>query len=80
MDEEILGAIKYHTTGKANMNWLEKLIYATDKIDPTRDYDSTDLIKAMENGLDEGFLTVLKANVDFLNDHDLGTIEERVLG
>ena len=68
VDEEILGAIKYHTTGKANMNWLEKLIYAVDKIDPTRDYDSSNLIQAMENGLDEGFLTVLKANVDFLNE------------
>ena len=68
VDEEILGAIKYHTTGKANMNWLEKLIYAVDKIDPTRDYDSSSLISAMENGLEEGFLTVLKANVDFLNE------------
>ena len=67
VDEEILGAIKYHTTGKANMNWLEKLIYAVDKIDTTRDYDSSELIKAMEKGLDEGFLTVLKANVEFLN-------------
>ena len=68
VDEEILGAIKYHTTGKANMNWLEKLIYAVDKIDPTRDYDSSDLVQAMENGLNEGFLTVLKANVEFLNE------------
>ena len=68
VDEEILGAIKYHTTGKANMNWLEKLIYAVDKIDPTRDYDSSELITAMEKGLDEGFLTVLKANVEFLNE------------
>jgi len=65
-DEEILGAIKYHTTGKAAMNWLEKLIYAVDKADPTRDYDSSNLISAMEKGVEEGFLTVLKANRDFL--------------
>ena len=50
------------------MNWLEKLIYAVDKIDPTRDYDSSSLISAMLNGLDEGFLTVLTANVEFLNE------------
>ena len=68
VDEEILGAIKYHTTGKADMSWLEKLIYAVDKIDPTRDYDSSSLIKAMDDGVNEGFLTVLKANVDFLNE------------
>ena len=68
VDEEILGAIKYHTTGKANMNWLEKLIYAVDKIDPTRNYDSSGLIAAMMLGLDEGFMTVLKANVEFLHE------------
>ena len=66
VDEEVLGAIKYHTTGKADMSWLEKLIYACDKIDPNRDYDSSDLIEAMEKGLEEGFITVLEANRDFL--------------
>ena len=68
VDEEILGAIKYHTTGKANMNWLEKLIYATDKIDPNRGYDSSGLIQAMENGLDSGFEIVLKANYEYLEE------------
>ena len=66
VDEEILGAIMAHTTGKADMTWLEKLIYASDKIDPNRDYDSSDLIAAMDKGVDEGFLTVLEANRDFL--------------
>ena len=66
VDEEILGAIKYHTTGKANMSWLEKLIYAVDKIEPTRNYDSSDLISAMIKGVDEGFKTVLQANKDYL--------------
>ena len=77
VDEEILGAIKCHTTGKANMNWLEKLIYAADKIDPTRGYDSSDLIKAMENSVEEGFVTVLKANKDFLNDKE-GNVHNRL--
>ena len=67
VDEDILNAIMYHTTGRKEMSSLEKLIYAADKIDPTRDYDSSELINAMENGVEEGFLTVLKANVDFLN-------------
>ena len=66
VDEEILNAIMYHTTGRKGMSSLEKLIYAVDKIDPTRDYDSSELISAMENGVEEGFLIVLKANVDFL--------------
>lgn len=37
-DFEILNAIKYHTTGKANMNLLEKIIYIADYIEPTRKY------------------------------------------
>ena len=73
VDEEILGAIKFHTTGKGNMNWLEKLIYACDKIDPNRGYDSSGLIQAMENGIDSGFLTVLKANVEFLSKKEVNT-------
>ena len=73
VDEEILGAIKYHTTGKAAMNWLEKLIYAVDKIDPTRSYDSSELINAMVNSVDEGFITVLQANADFLAKKEMST-------
>ena len=68
VDEEILNAIKYHTTGRANMCWLEKLIYAADKIEPTRPFDSSDLIAAMEKDLNSGFLTVLKANYEYLKE------------
>ena len=67
VDEEILNAIKYHTTGRKDMCWLEKLIYAADKIEPTRQFDSSDLIKAMEESLNEGFVTVLKANYEYLS-------------
>ena len=65
-DEDILSAIKYHTTGKKDMTWLEKLIYATDTVDPLRGYDSTDLINSMFENLDSGFVTVLKANYEYL--------------
>lgn len=71
IDEDILGAIKYHTTGKADMTILEKIVYAADKIDPTRGYDSKDLIEAMNNSVDEGFLTVLKANAEFLSNKEV---------
>nr|WP_317357103.1 nicotinate-nucleotide adenylyltransferase [uncultured Tyzzerella sp.] len=37
-DENILNAIKYHTTGKKNMTELEKIIYIADYIEPTRAY------------------------------------------
>ncbi|KXL52864.1 nicotinate-nucleotide adenylyltransferase [Anaerotignum neopropionicum] len=36
-DEDILGAIRFHTTGKANMTLLEKIIYIADFIEPNRE-------------------------------------------
>lgn len=37
IDQEILNAIKWHTTGKPDMTLLEKIIYIADYIEPTRD-------------------------------------------
>lgn len=36
-DEEIVSAIYYHTTGRPEMNLLEKIIYVADYIEPGRD-------------------------------------------
>ncbi|WP_196594334.1 bis(5'-nucleosyl)-tetraphosphatase (symmetrical) YqeK [Pectinatus sottacetonis] len=48
-DTEILDAIKLHTTGKADMTDLAKIIYLADMVEPHRRYDSInhlrDLIK-----------------------------------
>ena len=66
MDKSIINAIKFHATGNENMDILAKVIYAADKIEPTRNYDSSDLIAAMMENAESGFITVLKANVDFL--------------
>ncbi|MDR0818626.1 MAG: bis(5'-nucleosyl)-tetraphosphatase (symmetrical) YqeK [Oscillospiraceae bacterium] len=38
VSEEIRGAIRWHTTGKANMTLLEKIIYLADCIEETREY------------------------------------------
>lgn len=37
MDEEILNAIRYHTTGRAGMSLLEKIIFIADYIEPNRE-------------------------------------------
>ena len=38
-DEEVIGAVKYHTVGRADMTLTEKLIFLADYIDGTRKYD-----------------------------------------
>ena len=65
-NQEMLDAIKFHSTGNENMGTIAKIIYAADKIEPTRGFDSTDLISAMKKDIDEGFKIVLKANKEFL--------------
>ena len=69
-EEAILEAIRYHTTGKPHMGPLTKVVYASDKIEPLRGYDSTPLIEACTRNIDEGFIKVLRANVEFLKKKD----------
>ncbi|MDR1247335.1 MAG: bis(5'-nucleosyl)-tetraphosphatase (symmetrical) YqeK [Clostridiales Family XIII bacterium] len=38
-DAELLDAVRYHTTGRAGMSELEKILYAADAAEPSRDYD-----------------------------------------
>ena len=65
-DKDVVEAIKYHATGKANMTVLGRIIYATDKIEPTRNFDSSELIKSCMDDWSQGFIDVLKANKEFL--------------
>lgn len=41
-DVEILDAIRYHTTGKANMSVLTKVLYIADYVEPNRTFDGVD--------------------------------------
>lgn len=65
-NEEITDAIMWHTTGTSNMSILAKIVFASDKIEPTRGFDSSDLIEACKKDINSGFLKVLKENYDFL--------------
>lgn len=66
-DREILDAILYHTTGAAKMGRYDKIIYASDKIEPTRGYDSSEMIQKMLDDIDSGFECVLKENKKFID-------------
>lgn len=74
-DERVLEAIKWHTTGKADMSVYAKLLFAADKIEPTRNYDSKDMINAIKKDLESGFLYVLKENKLYLQNHHLNIDE-----
>ena len=65
-NQDILDSIEFHSTGSEKMSKMAKTIYAADKIEPTRGFDSSDLISEMKKDIDQGFKIVLQANKDFL--------------
>lgn len=59
-DAEILDAVRYHTTGRADMSVLEKAVFVADFISDERDYEGVEeLRKAAYKGLDEAVLAGL---------------------
>lgn len=59
-DEDILNAIKYHTTGRANMSLLEKIIFVADFTSEERTYKGVSTMrkksrKSLENAMLYGF-------------------------
>lgn len=66
-DEEILNAIRYHTTGKKVMNKLEKLIFCADMLELGRDYPEVySLRESIEKSLDNGYKECVLAQYEFL--------------
>ena len=63
-DSEITGAIRWHTTGRAGMTLLEKVIYLADYIEPTRDFPGVeDLRRICYENLDAGLLLGLEMTI-----------------
>ncbi len=70
-DEEIIKAIKYHTTGKENMSLLEKIVFLADAIEDKRSYPGVDEIRKKSLiDLDAGVLECLNHNIKYLIDID----------
>lgn len=46
-DQEVIDAIRYHTSGKANMSTLGKLVFVADMIEKDRDYDGVDKLRLL---------------------------------
>ncbi len=69
-NEEILDAIMFHCTGKANMSPIGKIVYLSDKIEPTRGFDSYFLIESALKNYEQGFIDTVIDNKKYLISHD----------
>ncbi len=66
-DDGVLDAIRYHTTAKADMTMLEKLIYTADSLSDDRTYDPIPALRRIaEKDFEEGFRATLAHTVDKL--------------
>lgn len=66
-DAEILGAIRYHTTGKAGMTLLEKVLYTADFISAERSYPDVDIMRELAaESLEKAMLYSLKYTINDL--------------
>lgn len=66
-DEEIIFAVRFHTTGKENMSLLEKIIFLSDVIEPSRVFPGVETIRQLaQENLDEALIAALDSSVKFL--------------
>jgi putative HD superfamily hydrolase of NAD metabolism len=66
-DDEILDAIRWHTTGKEDMSTLTKIIYIADMIEPGRNFDGVDEIRRTTfKNLDKGVYFGLTSSIKIL--------------
>ena len=55
--EEVYQAIFWHTTGKADMSLLDKILYMADYIEPNRDFDGVERLRKLAyTDLDQALL------------------------
>ena len=76
-DEDVLSAIRWHTTGRPNMSVLEKIIFIADYIEPAR-YKAANLstIRALAfRDLNQTVLRILEDTLHYL-DKGHGEIDE----
>lgn len=61
-DQEVIDAIRYHTSGKANMSTLSKLVFVADMIEEDRNYEGVEKLRELYESadFDECFCECLK--------------------
>lgn len=67
MDEQVLQAIKWHTTGGPDMTVLDKVVFLADYIEPNRSFPGVDRIrKIAEVDLDQAVLATFDQTLQFV--------------
>lgn len=71
-DEEILSAVRWHTTGRAGMTLLEKIVYVADFISADRDYADVEVVRRLASiSLEHAILYTSRYTVEKLVSKDM---------
>lgn len=66
-DVDILNAICWHTTGRANMSLLEKIVYIADLTEPNRNFADIDVVRELAlKDIDASMIYALNCVIDFV--------------
>ena len=66
-NQAVVDAIRCHTTGKADMNTLEKIIYVADYMEPNRDFPGVEALRQMAyTDISKALLMGLEMTLDML--------------
>ncbi|MBQ3817411.1 MAG: bis(5'-nucleosyl)-tetraphosphatase (symmetrical) YqeK [Clostridia bacterium] len=69
-DDEIIDAVRYHTTAKADMSLTALILYLADFTSADRDYDDVDIIRAYVNeSLEKAYIYALRYSIKDLVDN-----------
>lgn len=67
IDQPVLDAIRYHTSGRPGMTLLDKIIYLADYIEPGRHFPGVDDVRELaERDLDHALIAAMKNTIIFL--------------
>ena len=82
VDKEVLDAIRYHTTGRKGMTLLEKIVYLSDAIEPTRNYPGVEKLRELAwVNIDEAVMKAMNQTISHVNkkgmELDMDTVEAR---
>lgn len=65
--DDIINAIKYHTTGREDMSLLEKIIFLADATEENRNYlELESLVNLIKEDINKGMIFTLKWTIDDL--------------
>jgi len=66
-DEEVLNAIRFHTSGRVGMTLGEKIVYLADYIEPGRHFPGVEEVREMaKKDLDTALIQAVKNTIQFL--------------